>query len=115
MNFFKKYKKMIMILTILIIATVAYTLVVGKTDKNLLISESSINTNSALQDDLLALLLDIRSIKLDEDILSDTAFRSLEDFGQEILPESVGRDDPFAPVNISKLSIDKPSTETVEE
>ena len=94
---------MIIILGILIIATVAYTLVVGKTDKNLLVSESFINTNSSLQDDLIALLLEIRSIKLDGDILSDKVFRSLEDFGQEITPEPIGRENPFAPVNFNKL------------
>ena len=104
MNLFKKYKNIIIILAILIIATVAYTVIVGKKDDSLLVSESSSDTSSASQSNLLALLLEIRTIKLDESILSDSAFRSLKDFGQEIIPEPVGRENPFAPVNFDELS-----------
>jgi hypothetical protein len=110
MNFFKKYKSIIIVLVILIIATVAYTVIIGEKDDSLLVSESSVDISSASQGDLLALLLEIRTIKLDESILSDEAFRSLKDFGQEIVPEPVGRENPFAPVNFDELS-----EEVVEE
>ncbi len=95
---------MIIVLGILVIATVAYTVMVGERDDSLLVSEGATNTSLVLQNELLALLLDIRSIKLDESILSDTVFRSLEDFGQEIVLEPIGRENPFAPVNFNELS-----------
>ncbi len=112
MNLFKKYKNII-ILGILIIATVIYTVAISNKDNSLLVSESSVDGGSASQSDLLALLLEIRSIKLDESILTDSVFRSLKDFGQEITQEPVGRENPFAPVDFDKLS--EESEEVVEE
>lgn len=103
MSFFKKYKKMIIILGILVVATIGYTVMIGNTDDSLLVSESSADENSMLQNELLALLLEIRSIKLDESILSDPAFQGLEDFGQNIVPEPIGRENPFAPVDPNEL------------
>jgi hypothetical protein len=104
---FKKYKKMIIILGIIVIAAIAYTLMIGNTDDSLLVSEGPVSGSgdSELQNELLALLLEIRSIKLDESILSDPVFISLEDFGQEIIPEPVGRENPFAPVKASELGV----------
>jgi hypothetical protein len=41
----------------------------------------------------------IEAIKLDTSLLNDDAFNSLVDFSQELTPESVGRPNPFAPIN----------------
>lgn len=96
---------MIIILGILAIATVGYTVMVGNVDNTLLVSENSVEENSVLQNELLALLLDIRLIRLNESILSDPVFQGLEDFGQDIIPEPIGRKNPFAPVDPSELQV----------
>lgn len=116
MEILKKYKTILLIIIIIIVAFIAYTfLFVGKKDDNLLISDSasksSDNTSAALESDLLTLLLDIRSIKLDGSVFSNKAFQSLEDFGQDIAPEPVGRENPFAPVDFAV----KQKTEVIEE
>ncbi len=48
--------------------------------------------------DLLALLLDLRSLRLDGAVFSDPVFQSLKNFGVTIPPETVGRPNPFAPL-----------------
>lgn len=48
--------------------------------------------------DLVALLFELRAIRLDNEIFSDPLFTSLADFGQELVPEPTGRQNPFAPL-----------------
>ena len=48
--------------------------------------------------DLLVLLLEIKSIELHGDIFEDKAFTNLKDFGVEIAPQPVGRDNPFSAI-----------------
>lgn len=104
MEILKKYKTTLLIIAIVIIAFIAYGFLFGgEKDDNLLTSDSALeNPDSAgavVESDMLTLLLDIRSIKLDKSIFSDEAFKSLEDFGQDIVPEPIGRENPFAPVD----------------
>lgn len=98
MKFFKKYKTLILIIGIAIIAGAAYTILSGEGDDALLVAESPNNTASAEESNLLSFLLDLRQVVLDESIFSDPVFKSLEDFGQELTAEPVGRDNPFAPI-----------------
>lgn len=99
MGIFKKYKTLILIIALIIIAGVAYTVLFGGQDNNLLVSERIDNTASAEESNLLTILLDLQEVELDESIFSDPVFRSLEDFGQDIVPEPVGRENPFAPID----------------
>jgi hypothetical protein len=54
--------------------------------------------NAQIEYELVSELLRLNSIKLDNRIFTDVAFQSLEDFGQELVPEPIGRVNPFAPV-----------------
>lgn len=47
--------------------------------------------------ELIALLLQLKNIHLDDALFNDPLFKSLEDFGKELVPEAVGRVNPFAP------------------
>lgn len=49
--------------------------------------------------DLLVILADLRTLKLDDSIFTDPSFRALKNFRVELTPEPVGRDNPFAPIN----------------
>ena len=49
-------------------------------------------------------LLTLRAVKLDGTIFSDPTFLKLQDFSTEIQPETVGRTNPFAPINSSSPS-----------
>lgn len=101
MELFKKYKTLILVVAIVIIAGVAYTVLFGGEDDALLVAERSDNVASAEESNLLTFLLDLRAVKLDERIFSDPVFKSLEDFGQELVAEPVGRENPFAPIDIT--------------
>lgn len=50
--------------------------------------------------EILTLLLNLKSLKLDTSIFSDPSFQSLADFGQSIPERPRGRDNPFAPIGI---------------
>lgn len=48
--------------------------------------------------DIVNTLLELRAVSLSGTIFTDPAFLMLQDFGSEIIPEPVGRDNPFAPL-----------------
>lgn len=100
---FKKYKTIFLVIIAVVVTGVAYNMFFKKeNNRNLLVSDTGLigsdSQASLVGDDLLTLLLDIRSVKLDDDIFSRESFKSLEDFSQSITPEPVGRKNPFAPV-----------------
>ncbi|MEK7098321.1 MAG: hypothetical protein AAB908_00305 [Patescibacteria group bacterium] len=53
---------------------------------------------SAVDSDVVTILLQLRAVSLSGTIFTDPAFMSLQDFGSEIVPEPVGRPNPFAPL-----------------
>ncbi len=48
--------------------------------------------------DIVNTLLELRAVSLSGTIFTDPAFTMLQDFGSEIIPEPVGRENPFAPL-----------------
>ena len=100
MEILKKYKKKILIVIIIIIAAIGYTILFGGEEDKLLISESVNAAGKTEDNELISLLIGLRSINLDGSIFSDPVFRSLEDFGQKLTPESAGRNNPFAPIGV---------------
>ncbi len=63
--------------------------------------QAAIGDDAALSDKFLSLLLNIRTIKLDQSIFSSPSFTSLKDFTTTISPDNnPGRDNPFAPIGI---------------
>lgn len=53
---------------------------------------------SEADQELIALLLELKGIRLDNAIFSDTTFQSLTDFSKELVAEPIGRINPFAPI-----------------
>jgi len=96
------------IITLIVIATLfgAYRYLTrnGVSDDNLLTSSgyslSGENENSVGQE-MLRVLRELRSIRLDDDILTTSAFESLRDFSLPIEPEPIKRKNPFAPLSAS--------------
>ncbi len=54
--------------------------------------------SSPIEKNLITTLLTFRSVELDPKILTSPAFISLRDFSTQIVPEPVGRENPFAPL-----------------
>ncbi len=53
-------------------------------------------TSSTPEKDFLPLLLQIQNVSLDQKIFIDPVFRALIDWSQQIVPESVGKQNPFS-------------------
>lgn len=100
MEFIKKYKNIVLSVVIIAIAAAGYTILFGKDGAGtaLLTSQRSDADVIGVGEDVLDLLRQLRLIELDGTIFEDPAFQSLEDFSQELIPEPVGRDNPFAPI-----------------
>jgi hypothetical protein len=59
---------------------------------------STADSSSPVSQDLLTTLQSVSTIKLDGTIFTSPVFTSLTDFGVQIQPEAVGRQNPFAPL-----------------
>lgn len=60
--------------------------------------------------EILNILATLRAVTLDGSIFSDQVFRSLKDFSTTIVPEPVGRPDPFAPLGVSGGTVKPPAS-----
>jgi hypothetical protein len=95
----KKYKVLLIIIAVLIMAFVGYSIFYPGGDEGSVLTSQNGNIKSGGgENELLILLINLRSITLSNSLFSDPAFNRLVDFGQKLIPEPVGRDNPFAPV-----------------
>jgi len=62
--------------------------------------------------DLLSLLLQLKSLKLSDELLADPTFVTLQDFTVELAPEPVGRRNPFAAIGAAETPVATTSTTT---
>jgi hypothetical protein len=83
-------------LTVLILVGIWYGLTSSTAPAPILQTDNAV---SASDQDLVATLLTLRAVTLSGTIFSDPVFMSLHDFGVQIQPEPVGRDNPFAPLS----------------
>lgn len=98
MEILKKYKNTLLIIVIIVLLFSAYTILFGNDDDNVLSVIEPQGPGATVERELLALLLELRSIELNENIFNDPVFKSLINFSRPIAPEPVGRENPFAPV-----------------
>lgn len=91
-------KFVVAVLAVLIAGSAWFMLSGGSGEQSALITEDFAAPSSQADRDLVATLLQLRSVSLDGTIFSDPVFQSLRDFGSQIIPEPVGRQNPFAPL-----------------
>jgi len=103
----KKNKGVILLVIIFIAAFFVFSGGEKVEDSALLVSKAV--DESSVGKDLVAILLELRSLELDESIFEDGFFTSLEDFSLEIGSQPAGRENPFAPIGVD------PSTPIIEE
>ena len=94
----KEYKTLLSIIAIVLIAFVGYSMFSdGRSSSNALTSQN-VSIGGSKDNELILLLVNLRSITLDESFFNDLAFKRLIDFGQALVAEPTGRENPFAPV-----------------
>lgn len=98
MHFIKQYQAAIGIVAVIIAAFIAYSIYFARPEVPALTESSVVEAQSLVNQELIALLLTLRGIKLDPSLFDDVRFKSLKDFGQDLVSEPVGRPNPFAPL-----------------
>ncbi len=98
-SFFKKYQSIITVAVVVFIAFVIYTVFFTSNDDGASLTVSEGEVASPAEEELVQLLLQLRSITLDTALLEDGNFQSLQDFSQVIVEEPIGRTNPFAPLD----------------
>jgi hypothetical protein len=97
MSIISKYKTTILVGILVIVAFIVYSyFFTGAPPQALTVTAAT--STAEVDQDLIALLTTLKSIKLDAAIFSDPTFQSLQDFSQALVPEPVGRQNPFAPL-----------------
>ena len=78
----------------------------NKSDEGTLSSsaDADLNGQSSVQQEFLPILLNVKSIKLDDSIFSDPAFQSLRDSSIVLVQDgNEGRPNPFAPIGFDNI------------
>ena len=100
MGLFKNNIIIAIIALILLSAGGFYYISRDKVDENdLLVSESA---EQSVDRELLASLLELKSLKFNPVFLESTTFKNLKDFSREIPDEPKGRPNPFAPIGTDR-------------
>lgn len=104
MEFLARYKIILLIAVLVVVGFVAYSMFFGgTTDSRLLTSTPTANqAQTSTNNELLLLLVNLKTITLESSIFGDSAFQGLVDFGQGLVPEPAGRKNPFAPVGANR-------------
>ncbi len=95
---FQKYKKGILIAIAVILLFVVYTVFFKKEAEPVLSTTSGARGLSAENNELISLLSELRSIRLEKNIFNNSVLLSLFDFSVVLIPEPVSRPNPFAPI-----------------
>ena len=95
---FQKLKLPLIIIAALIAGFILYNSFVKKPVQTSILKPvaGAASATSTPEKDFLPLLLQIQNVTLDQKLFIDPVFRALVDWGQDIVPESVGKQNPFS-------------------
>ncbi len=95
-----KKNKILLIVFFIVTILFLWTMIGGSSNKPAPILESATaGANPVMDQDIINLLVDMRSIKLDGSLFKSPGFLLLRDFGRDIVAEPIGRTNPFAPIH----------------
>lgn len=99
MTFIREHKMIVSVVALLVALFAWYGFSGSKGEAPLLAAQGPAAVSTAAERNLVETLIALRAITLSGTIFSDPAFLSLQDFGTQIVPEPMGRRDPFAPLS----------------
>lgn len=105
-------KMVLMILGGVLIAGVVWYSFLRDRPGETLIETADLTQAGEADSDIVNTLLQLRAVTLSGTIFSDPAFLRLQDFGRAIVPEPVGRQNPFAPLAGQGAAAAAPRTAT---
>lgn len=95
MDLIKKYSAALSFIAIVAVLYGGYVLFFAEPSEPAL---TVTGTGASPDQDLIALLFELKQIRLDSALFADPLFTALKDFGQDLVTEPVGRENPFAPL-----------------
>lgn len=101
LNIISQNKLVTIVATLVIAGAVWYGFSSGAPSSAVLGTENVSGAVNPEDQDIVTTLLKLRSVTLTGTIFSSKVFSGLKDFGTQIIPEDVGRPDPFAPIPTS--------------
>jgi len=101
MDLLKKNKLAAGIVVVVLAGVAWYFLTGSSQDTTAILTASSAVTVPPEAQRLVVDLQSLHAITLSGDIFSNQSFQALRDFSTAIIPEAVGRPDPFAPLSAS--------------
>ena len=102
-DFYNKYKNILLVIVITVVVFFIYsTFFSGRGSSNSFLQTEIVGGEgeALVGKELLATLLELRSLSLDESIFSTRAFIILRDFSQEVQPQATGRPNPFNDIGV---------------
>jgi len=112
MSFISQHK-LIVFLVVIVVVGVGWYGLSGSSTPSPTLTTTQVAGSSPADQTLVSTLIALRAVKLDATIFSNPAFLSLKDFSTQIVPEPVGRDNPFAPLQTS-ASVSATSTRAAQ-
>lgn len=106
MDWILRHKALAIIITLGIAVGAWYFLGSSSTTPDTVLSADEPSAAPAGTSDLIESLLALRAVSLNGTIFSDPAFQALKDFTTPIVPEAVGRPNPFAPLGADSKASD---------
>lgn len=106
-QYYAQYKNPILLIALIGAAAFAYFTFFAESEPESL-SRTQVSEQVGSGSELLQLLLEVRSIQLDDSIFSDPAFQELDSTVQELSPQPTGRTNPFAPLGAPDNTADTP-------
>ncbi len=101
MNFIRQYQTAIGFIVIVAVLFVGYQFFFAPSQEAVVSVTQT--AEGGIDHDLVALLFELRGIRLDDAVFSDPLFTSLKDFGKDLVSEPIGRQNPFAPFGGSTI------------
>lgn len=94
--------KLLLIISGIVLAGLVWYGLAPSSDEPDLTSTPSVEGGNSADAGIVPTLLMLRAVKLDGTIFSAPAFARLQDFSTEIVPEPVGRENPFDPLSATQ-------------
>lgn len=102
MAIFKNKLVVLVLVGVVLAGVVWYSFL--RDDSTALLKTQDLTEATNVDGDVVGVLLQLRAVSLSGTIFTDPAFQILQDFGSEIIPEPVGRPNPFAPIGNTGMS-----------
>ncbi len=86
----------IIVLALIFAGFIVYNSFIKKPASTSLLKTTSQISSSTPESNFLPILIEVQGVTLDEKLFLDPVFRALVDFSQPIVPESLGKANPFS-------------------